>query len=62
MQIEHLNSEEFNLNEVTDMATKYDIPQQGSQKSRKHKGLEADPGVKDTAFKKHWNQNHSNNK
>lgn len=32
-------------------ATKFDIPQQGSQKSRKRSGLEKDPGTKATDFK-----------
>ncbi|MDF2614859.1 MAG: hypothetical protein K0S71_2645 [Clostridia bacterium] len=32
------------------------IPQQGSQKSRKKSGLDKDPGTKETDFKKHWNQ------
>lgn len=37
------------------------IPQQGSQKSRSHSGLEEDPGTKATDFKKHWNKNAKNN-
>lgn len=42
-------------------ATKFDIPQQGSQKSRNKSGLEKDPGTKATDFKKHWNKNSKNN-
>ncbi|MDA3734225.1 hypothetical protein PBV87_22380 [Niameybacter massiliensis] len=44
-----------------DEAIKKNIPQQGSQKSRKHSGLENDPGTQTTAFKKHWNKNPENN-
>lgn len=40
---------------------KFDIPQQGSQKSRKRSGLMNDPGTKTTDFKKHWNKNSKNN-
>lgn len=45
-----------------DEATKQNIPQQGSQKSRNKGGLEKDPGTQTTDFKKHWNKNKNNNR
>ncbi|TCT15701.1 hypothetical protein EDC18_103412 [Natranaerovirga pectinivora] len=34
------------------------LPQQGSQKSRKRSGLESDPGTKKkTDLQKHWDKN-----
>jgi len=39
---------------------KINIPQQGSQKSRKKSGIDKDPGTKETDFKKHWNKNGNN--
>lgn len=44
-----------------DEVTKKEIPQQGSQKSRKRSGLQKDSGTKATDFKKHWNKNPENN-
>lgn len=47
-----------------DEVTKKNLPQQGSSKSRKTKGLEKDPGLEDTQLKKHLkkaSQNNDNN-